>query len=460
MGVGVSGWPLARSASQAGCLGIVSGTGLDVYFTRRLQDGDPDGHLRRAIAQFPCREAAGRILEQYFIPGGKAANQPYRSVTMHSIAPPLHLTELTVLANFAEVWLAKEGHHGQVGINFLEKIQLPTLPSIYGAMLAGADCIVMGAGIPRAIPGILDQLAAGEPVRLPLDVAGALPGEQFFSTLDPHHLLPEPPMLRRPTFLAIVSSATLALALARKSSGRVDGFIVEMASAGGHNAPPRGPMRLSEKGEPIYSERDTPDLAKIKELGLPFWLAGSYGHAGKLAQAIELGAAGIQVGTAFAFCEESGILPTIKHSVIAKSRAGQVSVFTDPYASPTGFPFKVLQLENSLSDPAVYDERPRVCDLGYLRQLFRKTDGSVGYRCSSEPVDLFVRKGGDVTQTPGRRCLCNCLLANLGFGQVRPGYGVEKPMITAGDDATTVVEFTDGVSGTYTAADVIRKLSS
>lgn len=460
MGVGVSGWPLARAVAQAGGLGVVSGTALDAFFARRLQDGDPGGHLQRALAHFPVQAAVQRVLEAYYIPGGKPADKPYRPTVMHSVSPPQMVVELTLLANFAEVWLAKEGHNGLVGINFLEKIQLPTLPSIYGAMLAGVDCIVMGAGIPRAIPGIMDQLSRGEPVRLLLDVLGALPGEQFFNEFDPRCIFPEPPKLNRPPFLAIVSSATLAQALARKSSGRVDGFVIEMATAGGHNAPPRGPMQLSEKGEPIYGERDIPDLEKIRDLGLPFWLAGSYGHAGKLAEALAKGAAGIQVGTAFAFCDESGITADIKRRALEMSRAGKISIFTHPFASPTGFPFKVLQLEGSVSEESTFEARPRVCDLGYLRQFYRKPDGSVGYRCRSEAPESFVRKGGDVTETVGRRCLCNGLLANLGHGQLRPNYGVEKPLITAGDDATTICEFAAEGATSYSAADVIRVLRS
>ena len=90
-----------------------------------------------------------------------------------------------MVANFVEVFLAKEGHKGKVGINLLEKIQLPTLPSLYGAMLADVDYVLMGAGIPRAIPGALDRLAQGETAQLKIDVVGARPGEKFLSTFDP-----------------------------------------------------------------------------------------------------------------------------------------------------------------------------------------------------------------------------------------------------------------------------------
>src|SRR5690606_4725489 len=162
-------------------------------------------------------------------------------------------------------------------------IQLPTLPSLLGAMLAGVDYVLMGAGIPRAIPGVLDDLARYRPVALPLDVAGARPDERYAATLDPADIVPDPgSVLERPRFLAIVSSSTLAMTLARKASGRVDGFVIEGPSAGGHNAPPRGPLQLSAQGEPVYGPRDVPDLEQIRSLGRPFWLAGSWGRPGKL----------------------------------------------------------------------------------------------------------------------------------------------------------------------------------
>jgi NAD(P)H-dependent flavin oxidoreductase YrpB (nitropropane dioxygenase family) len=326
-------------------------------------------------------------------------------------------------------------------------------------MMAGAAFVLMGAGIPRTIPGIMDDLAQGRPVKLRLDVEEAAAGEEFNATFDPQAFCGgKAPELTRPKFLAIVSSATLAMSLARKSTGHVDGFIVEGATAGGHNAPPRGPMHLNAKGEPLYGERDTPDLVKIKELGLPFWLAGSFGLPGKLSEALALGAVGVQVGTAFAFCEESGIDPELKRYVIEKSRAGELAVFTDPTASPTGFPFKVVQVGKSLSDLQTYNERERVCDLGYLRHTYRKQDGTLGYRCAAEPVENFVRKGGKVEDTIGRRCLCNSLLADIGLGQVLAGGATEKSLLTAGDEVATVSAFLKPGAETYTAAEVIEQL--
>lgn len=133
MGVGVSGWPLAKAVSRLGQLGVVSGTGLAVVLARRLQDGDPTGDLRRALAHFPVLDVASRVLKQYFVPGGKPFGTPYVLTPMPRLPLTDALVELTVLANFVEVFLAKEGHNGAVGVNYLEKIQIPTLPSVFGA---------------------------------------------------------------------------------------------------------------------------------------------------------------------------------------------------------------------------------------------------------------------------------------------------------------------------------------
>ena len=227
MGAGVSDWRLARAVSQTGQLGVVSGTALACILARRLQTGDADGRMCHALEHFPVPGMAARIIADYFIPGGKSADAPFKLTPLPGLNPGPDYVALTVAANFVEVFLAKEGHAGPVGINFLEKIQFPTLPSIFGAMLAGVDYVLMGAGIPRAIPGVLDRLARGETVELNIDIEGGLAGEEFYAKFDPAAFCGgRAPALRRPFFLGIVASATLAMTLARKSSGQVDGFIV------------------------------------------------------------------------------------------------------------------------------------------------------------------------------------------------------------------------------------------
>lgn len=457
MGVGVSSWKLARAVSSAGQLGVVSGTALEVVLARRLQLGDSEGHVRRALARFPYPQMAERVLARYFVPGGKAAAAPFRATPMPSLRPVAHARELTVVANFVEVFLAREGHDQPVGINYLEKIQLPTLASIYGALLAGVGVVIMGAGIPRAVPAALDRLAAGIEARLPISVAGpsrAAPSETRF---DPAEFAgAAPPLLERPSFLPIVSSATLAQVLSRKSSGRIDGFIVEGPSAGGHNASPRGEVRLTPEGEPIYGERDRIDLRDFRELGLPVWLAGSQASPERLAEALAGGAAGIQVGTAFAFCAESGLTDELKQRVIESVRRGAVRVRTEPRASPTGFPFKVIELPGTIGAP--HAARERICDLGYLRQAHACADGSLVWRCPAEPVADYVRKGGDAADTLGRVCLCNGLVAAIGLGQARARRGEELPLLTSGDDIAGILRFVSPGAASYSARDVLDAL--
>jgi nitronate monooxygenase len=380
---------------------------------------------------------------------------------MHQRVEPRKVIELCMVANFVEVFLAREGHSNPVGINFLEKVQMPHLASIYGAMLAGVGYVLMGAGIPLHIPGVLDAYASDRTAEYKLSVAGAMPDLDSMMRFDPVDYAEGPlPLLSRPKFLAIVSSNTLATTMLRRATGKVNGFVIESPTAGGHNAPPRGKLQLNAAGEPVYGERDRVNLADLRALGVPFWLAGGYGSPAKLREALDEGAAGIQVGTAFAFSEESGLRPDLKRTLIAQAVAGTGDVFTDPLASPTGFPFKVAQLNGTSSDAGVYQARKRVCDLGYLREPYATEDGKIGYRCASEPVANYLSKGGNVEDTVGRKCLCNALLANVGHAQTRKDGTAEPALVTVGDDLNSVVQFLAPGQMSYSAVDVVHSLLS
>jgi nitronate monooxygenase len=457
MGVGVSSWGLARAVAAAGQVGVVSGVGVDTTLVRHLQLGDRSAEYRRAMAAFPFQDMVGRILERFFIDGGKPADVPFKLKPIPSIKPGRFLQELMVVANFVEVFLAKSGHNGHVGINYLEKIQTPTLPSLYGAMLAGVGWIFMGAGIPRSIPEILDRLAVNKVVELKIDVQGASRGENFSTRFDPvafagQALEPLP----RPRFVPIVSAAPIATMMARRANGAIDGFVVEDWTAGGHNAPPRGKTSYSSDGEPIYTERDRPDLEAMRAIGLPFWLAGSQADRKCVDAARAAGATGVQIGTAFAFCEESGLDPGLKRRVLEQSRKRRVTAITDPRASPTGFPFKVIPMTGTL--PLSKLQRNRVCELGYLRHAYRREDGSVGWRCPAEPIRDYVAKGGSEQETVGRLCVCNALLANIGLGQIRPDGSQELPLLTSGIDVETVARFLPAEASSYNAIDVIDQV--
>ena len=459
MGAGISSWRLARVVSELGQLGVVSGTALDAILARRLQDGDPGGHLRRALDHFPFPKMAAAVGRAYYIPGGKPEGASYKTLPMYTADGPRELRELAIVANFVEVFLSREGHANPVGINYLEKIQLPLLPCIYGAMLGGVDYVLVGAGIPLKIPGVLDRFASHQAASYPLDVADSREGDGTMMTFDPREFMEHDlPPLVRPKFLAIIASNTLAATMVKRANGRVDGFIVEGPTAGGHNAPPRGKLQLSEAGEPVYGERDRVDLAKLRELRLPFWLAGGYASPEKLRDALAAGAAGIQAGTAFAFCAESALRSDYKQALLEKVVSGGARVSTDPLASPTSFPFKIALLEGTMSEQEVYLARPRICDLGFLREAYRTAEGGIGFRCSAEPVSIYVSKGGNPEDTVGRKCLCNALVANIGHPQVRNGKYEEKGLVTSGDSLLDIRRFLPSNGSAYTAAEVVSQL--
>lgn len=460
MGIGVSDWRLAGAVGSAGGLGVVSGVALDSMLARRLQDGDHDGQLRQALAHFPVPEIAEKVLSRYFIDGGRPADQPYRLVPRLNLQPQLDRLRLAVVAAFAEVHLARQAARGaRVGINFLEKIQLATPAAAYGALLAGVDVVLVGAGIPARLPALLNDLSQHRKVEFPIDVSGAGQNRHTIG-FDPVAVLGRAiAAVVRPLFLAIVSSNTLATYLARDTETRPDGFVVEGEIAGGHNAPPRGALQLDVTGDPVYGPRDVTDTAQFVELGLPFWLAGGYSQPDRVAAACAAGASGVQVGTLFALSRDSNLDEALRSQLLATLREGKSQVRTDSRASPTGFPFKVAQLPGTLSDRGVYEGRARICDLSYLRIPYTKPDGTIGYRCPAEPVDAYLRKGGEAAETVGRVCLCNALMSAVGLGQRRGAGEFEPPISTLGADLDGARELLKRHPTGWGAADVIAYLS-
>ena len=111
MGVAISDWRLAKAVSQLGQLGVVSGTGISRVMASRLMDGDLSGNVRRALANFSLPEPVQNIIDRYYTPGGKSPETPYKTPAAYTLKPPQFLDQVTAIANFVEVFLAKEGHY-------------------------------------------------------------------------------------------------------------------------------------------------------------------------------------------------------------------------------------------------------------------------------------------------------------------------------------------------------------
>ena len=498
MGVYVSNWRLAKAVAmeQPGITaGTVSGTGLDVVYVRLLQLGDPGGHVRRALAAFDAQFGVAigqKVFDRYFIGGGKAPTAHFKNAPKQTVRAqdgsdviPLpgqpaasviltldeEIVELLIFTGFAEAWLAKEGHAGNIFINFLLKIELPLIYTMYGAMLAGVDGVIVGAGNPEGLPAICSRLARHEAVTNDLSVLYREAGEAFNVPFDPRRVadgkLAQNP-LRRPAFLAIVSLENLVKALAQSPSEAPDGFIIEHHTAGGHNAGPQGPLKKDEKGQPIYGAEDEPDLQAIRQVGLPFWLAGGYGSREKLQRALAAGATGVQVGSVFALAQESGMKSTYRSAILSELKKGtdDAALVQTTLVSPTGFPFKVVQLSGTLADDTVYTARRRVCDIGLLQQRGLSKPAADGtrrlfQRCPAAPLEDFVSKRGLPINTEDRRCLCNGLLACVGLGQVGTQVGelAEEPaIVTLGNHLDGIRRLSRQGQAPYWVRDVVADI--
>ena len=462
MGIGVFRHAAVRGVSMLGALGNASGIGLEHMMARELQMGDPNGDIRWALEQFPNQDVAARISDDYFIKGGKASGDAFKSLPFPGfvqagndpyvikIRDP-RLEELLLVSNFAEVALAKRGHDNPVGINYLHKVQGPLLPYLAGAVLAGVDVVSIGAGIPKEIPGVLDDFCEGRGTVAPIAVTSNNP---FRISFDPTDLAGDYRKLDRPAFLGIVSNH-----IGVKALPNVDGYIIEGYTAAGHNAPARS-KGFNENGEPAYGPKDEMNfemlrgmLEKRVENGgkrQPYFLAG--GYTGRLQEAEELGAKGIQIGSLAEFSRESSVRPGLRKRgldiIMAREEGG--AVYTDPRFSPSGFPFKVLQVDGTLSSKGVMNSRKAVCGFGYLAELYEKPGGDVGMRCPAEPGSSYLRKGGKIADRDGRACLCTGLLSNVSMVNLR-----EPVILTAGSETEDIKEVVGRAGMHYKMKDVV-----
>src|SRR5512140_273289 len=157
MGVRISGARLANAAARLGALGVVSGAGLRHIVIEEVRAGQEE--VLRVAKTFPIARYVEELLA--WAPGGPKNGRPVPVDDADPARAGLP-QRLSVIATFVEVVRAKEGHRGKVGVNVMWKCALTVLPTIYGAMLAGVDALLCGAGVPMEMPDIIRRLRAGE----------------------------------------------------------------------------------------------------------------------------------------------------------------------------------------------------------------------------------------------------------------------------------------------------------
>lgn len=496
MGVYVSNWKLAKSVASTKpgkVAGTISGTALDSVYVRLLQLGDPGGYIKRAFQAFDLKfktNIASEIYKSYYIPFGKRPEERFQGTPMTklrfsdgSVELPLgepnrkanyelkideKLIKLLIVSGFAETWLAKESHKGLIFMNFLHKIEIPLVYTLYGSMLADIDGVIVGAGNPDGLPALCQKLADHESVQTELNVLYKESGEKFHLVFNPKELengILTKQSLKKPAFLAIVSLEDLATSLSNSSSMPPDGLIIENFRAGGHNANPvEGIFKKDELGQPIYGEKDVVNLEKIKKTNLPFWLGGGFGSQLKLKEALQSGATGIQVGSLFAMAEESGMKSEHKDAIFKsfRDKKSDKDIVRTTMYSPTGFSFKVAILDGTLSDTTVYENRHRVCDVGLLQQIgLTKPDNSgkrrLFQRCPAAPLNMYLKNRGIQRNTEDKRCLCNGLLSAAGFPQIhKNGKITEEPsIVTIGENLEEIRRLSRNGQISYSVRDAI-----
>jgi nitronate monooxygenase len=174
------------------------------------------------------------------------------------------------------------------------------------------------------------------------------------------------------------------------------------------------------------------------------------------------------VGSVFALAEESGMKPEYRSALLDKLRRGadDASLIKTTLFSPTGFSFKVAQLEGTLSEDEVYEARRRACDIGLLQQRgFGKPDAegtrTLFQRCAAGPINSYVENRGIERNTEERRCLCNGLLATVGLGQVTAVNGEwheEPAIVTLGNRLDGVRRLSRQGQTTYHVQDVVADI--
>ncbi len=173
MGMQISSWQLASAVARSGQLGVVSGTALDLALARRLQDGDLDGHYRRALAHFPDQAIVERVVTRYFVPGGRAETTPYRPVPRLVIHRPGAVGRARrARAPSPRCGWPRTATTASSGSTCWRRSRWPSPRITFGAMLAGVD---VGARRAPASRG-----------SCPACSTGSLPGARWSTLVDVH----------------------------------------------------------------------------------------------------------------------------------------------------------------------------------------------------------------------------------------------------------------------------------
>ncbi len=236
-------------------------------------------------------------------------------------------------AVYEEVSLSKV-KGGFSGINIMVALGRDFIDSVKGALDAGADAIISGAGLPLNLPAI----------QPPKDTA----------------LIP------------IVSSARALDIICKKWEKlgyRPDAVVLEGPLAGGHLG-----FRIDQVD--LDSNKLENLLPPVKDMAIKFGdmpvivAGGIYTHA-DIVKFMDMGADGVQMGTRFLATEESSATEEYKQAVVL-AKEEDIVVAHRP-GSPCGLPFRVIK-QSPMYVSSLAGKRTPKCDKGYV--LMKDAEGN------------------------------------------------------------------------------------
>jgi nitronate monooxygenase len=223
------------------------------------------------------------------------------------------------------------GNNGAVGMNIMVAVINQYEDSVLGSMDGGVDAIISGAGLPMALPEIALRHERNEDVAL----------------------------------IPIVSSGrAMEIIFKRwKRTGRLpDAVVVEGPRAGGHIA-------WREVAEAMAPENHLDNLLKqvfevVKDWGnIPVVAAGGVYTQEDIQRYLDMGCAGVQMGTRFLATYESGANADYK-KMLVDCKEEDIELASRP-GSPCGMLFHVIK-QSPFYQQALARERAPKCDKGYL----------------------------------------------------------------------------------------------
>jgi nitronate monooxygenase len=223
------------------------------------------------------------------------------------------------------------GNGGPIGMNIMVAVINQYEDSVLGSMDGGVDVIISGAGLPMALPEIALRHERNNEVALVPIVSSGRAMEIIFKRW--------------------------------KRTGRLpDAVVVEGPKAGGHIA-------WREVAEALAPENHLDNLLKevfevVKDWGnIPVVAAGGIYTREDIQKYLDMGCAGVQMGTRFLATYESGANAAYK-KMLVECKEDDIELASRP-GSPCGMLFHVIK-QSPFYQQALARERAPKCDKGYL----------------------------------------------------------------------------------------------